>query len=111
MWRILSLYWNLMMKQFFLLACVSSLFLATVGCEGSASSGSKDSDSATKQGESGINIEWPGGSVKVDPKTGDTRVDANGVEVDAGLGRGARVRTPKVDVDASAQGVDVQAPA
>ena len=98
------------MKQLFLLACVSGLFLAAVGCDGSASSGSTDSDSTTKQGDSGITIEWPGGSVKVDPKTGDTRVDANGVEVDAGLGRGARVRTPKVDVDADAQGVDVKAP-
>ena len=98
------------MKQLFLLACVSGLVVAAVGCEGSASSGSKDADSAAKQDDSGITVEWPGGSVKVDPKTGDTRVDANGVEVDAGLERGARVRTPKVDVDAGAKGVDVQAP-
>ena len=91
------------MKRLFSLACMLGLFLATVGCE-------RDSRPATNDGDGGINIQWPGGSVQVDPKTGDTRVKTKDVDVDAGLQRGARVRTPKVDVDAGAQGVDVKAP-
>jgi len=100
------------MKRLFSLARKLHLFAATVGCEGSASSPPTDPDSATKDGNGRINIQWPGGSVQVDMKTGDTRVNANGVDVEAGLGRGARVRTPKVKVDvhAGARGVDVKAP-
>ena len=61
--------------------------------------------------DSGINIRWPGGSVQVDPSTGDTRVDAGRVQVDAGLGKGATVRTPSVDVDAGGgRGVQVRTP-
>jgi hypothetical protein len=92
------------MKQLFSLACVLGLFVTTVGCDKGAS------NSATNDGDGGINIQWPGGSVQVDPKTGDTRVKTKSVDVDAGLDRGARVRTPNADVDANAKGVDVNAP-
>ena len=92
------------MKRFFSLACTLGSFVVTVGCGGSASR------STTNDKDGGINIQWPGGSVQVDPKTGDTRVKTKDVDVDAGFQRGARVRTPKVHVDADAQGVDVKAP-
>ena len=90
--------------KFLRLARILGMFAAAAGCEGCGSR------SGTHEGEGGINIQWPGGSVQVDPNTGDTRVKTKNVDVDAGLQRGAHVRTPKVNVDADAQGVDVKAP-
>jgi hypothetical protein len=62
-------------------------------------------------GDAGINIRWPGGSVQIDPNSGETQVDAGPVKVDAGGGKGATVIAPNVDVDAGGgRGVHVRTP-
>lgn len=94
------------MNRCFSLACALGLCVVAVGCAEKAPARTD----TTRDAEGGINIQWPGGSVQVDPKTGDTRVNAQGVDVEAGPKTGARVRTPRVDVKASRQGVNVQAP-
>lgn len=90
------------------LAIAAMVSATQVGCEEKAPPPDNVPPPAS---ESGINIRWPGGSVQVDPSTGQTNVDAGGVNVDAGPGKGATVRTPRVNVDAGGgRGVKVDAP-
>jgi hypothetical protein len=71
------------MRRF--LALLTCLALATLpGC----------SDRGAKESEGGIEVQWPGGSVKIDPDKGvDVQAPGVGVQVKKGA---------KVDIDAPA---------
>src|SRR5690606_22421444 len=96
------------MRMVTLAAFVAAVLGTQLGCEDRTP---PPNNVPAPASDTGINIRFPGGSVQVDPNTGDTRVDAGQVQVDAGLGKGATVRTPIVDVDAGCgRGVKVRTP-
>lgn len=65
------------------------------GC-GPASNGGKSGMNGKDDG--GVDIKWPGGSVKFDPDKG-VEVQAGGTEVQAQPGKQVKVKTPNTDVD------------
>jgi hypothetical protein len=65
----------------------------SLGCERGEQS---RANSGSESGQ-GIEIQWPGGSVKIDPDEG-VKVKAPGVDVEVDQKKGVDVDTPGVDV-------------
>ncbi len=80
-----------MKRHFAMITCLAiTLFM---GCSDTGTKGASDKGTGK-----GIEVQWPGGSVKIDPEKG-VDVQAPGVDVQVDRDRNVGVRAPGVDVD------------